>query len=135
MREARLAVGDLARTVRAARPAGSPSWSRNECRLWVVDTSTVTPRPLVSALRAKVVAVANGTTVNMLPAEALQRPAFALPLRTVLAAVDALVAPLLERIEANEDENETLAELRDTLLPGLVSGTLRVGPEVPSGTE
>ena len=93
--------------------------------------SPLTPRFLYLLLasgrmRRAVAAYANGTTVNMLPREALERPTFPLPPPAVIAEVDALVAPLLERIEANEDENATLTELRDTLLPGLVSGQIRV---------
>lgn len=38
----------------------------------------------------------------------------------------AVVDPVLERIEANERQSRTLAELRDTLLPKLISGELRV---------
>jgi type I restriction enzyme S subunit len=37
-----------------------------------------------------------------------------------------LVAPLFNRILANENESRTLAALRDTLLPKLISGELRV---------
>ena len=37
-----------------------------------------------------------------------------------------VVAPLLERAAANRNESQTLAELRDTLLPKLLSGELRV---------
>lgn len=93
--------------------------------------SPLTPRFVYLLLanervRRTVAAYANGTTVNHLPREALERPTFPLPPPAVIAEVDALVAPLLERIEANEDENATLTELRDALLPGLVSGRIRV---------
>ena len=37
------------------------------------------------------------------------------------------VAPLYSRIDANHEESGTLAELRDTLLPKLLSGEIRVG--------
>ncbi len=49
-----------------------------------------------------------------------------LPSRLALAQFDAVGAPLLERIQQARDENRTLAELRDTLLPCLLSGDLRV---------
>jgi len=43
-----------------------------------------------------------------------------------LAELTALLRPLLDRAAANRRESRTLAELRDTLLPKLISGELRV---------
>lgn len=77
-------------------------------------------------LRSVVAGYRNGTTVSHLPAEALARPTFPLPSADRISALDAQVAPLLAKIEANEDESETLASLRDALLPRLMSGELRV---------
>ena len=37
------------------------------------------------------------------------------------------VAPMFETILANQQESRTLAQLRDTLLPKLLSGEVRVG--------
>lgn len=48
------------------------------------------------------------------------------PGREVLKAFDAVVAPLQSRAAANERENRTLAALRDTLLPQLLSGAIRL---------
>lgn len=81
---------------------------------------------LRGTLHAEVAGYANGTTVNMLPAEALQKPRFAVPPRALVEEIDALVTPLLDRAEAAEDESQMLAALRDTLLPKLVSGELRI---------
>jgi type I restriction enzyme S subunit len=69
----------------------------------------------------------NGTTVNMLPVDGLQRPLFVVPPPELVARFDQLVAPILAKIEVNHDESETLAETRDTLLPKLISGEVRVG--------
>ena len=44
---------------------------------------------------------------------------------------DEVVEPLVVRIEANQRQAQTLATLRDTLLPRLISGQLRL-PENPS---
>lgn len=41
-------------------------------------------------------------------------------------AFEALASPLDQRIRNNEEESRTLAALRDTLLPKLLSGELRV---------
>ena len=48
-----------------------------------------------------------------------------LPLGPILAAFDALVAPLMARIEALRLQSATLAMLRNTLLPKLISGELQ----------
>jgi type I restriction enzyme S subunit len=37
-----------------------------------------------------------------------------------------ILAPIDAKTEINEQESQTLAELRDTLLPKLISGELRV---------
>lgn len=89
---------------------------------------------LPGPLRAEVAGYANGTTVNRIPLDALQKPRFAVPTRALVGEIDALVTPLFDRAEAAEDESETLAQLRDTLLPKLVSGEVRlrdVEPELP----
>lgn len=36
------------------------------------------------------------------------------------------VAPIFESVKSNAHANETLAQLRDTLLPKLISGELRI---------
>ena len=48
------------------------------------------------------------------------------PPAEVLGAIDALFSLLLERRIANELQAQTLATLRDTLLPRLISGQLRL---------
>jgi len=48
------------------------------------------------------------------------------PSPEIAAAFESLVVPWLERIMTNATESETLAVLRDTLLPKLLSGELRV---------
>jgi type I restriction enzyme S subunit len=77
-------------------------------------------------LRTEVAGYANGTTVNMLPADALARPRFPVPPAEVVREIDTAVSPLFERAELAQDESETLAELRDTLLPKLISGEIRL---------
>jgi type I restriction enzyme, S subunit len=49
-----------------------------------------------------------------------------MPPRELVRAYEMRVAPLDDRVEVNERENRTLAALRDSLLPKLISGELRV---------
>jgi type I restriction enzyme S subunit len=43
-----------------------------------------------------------------------------------MAAFETLTQPLLTQFGRNRDESSTLEELRDTLLPRLISGELRL---------
>ena len=73
-----------------------------------------------------IVARANGSTfleiskTNFRPIELLVPP------DEIMAAFDRVARPLHERIVINERQSRTLAALRDGLLPGLMSGAVRV---------
>ncbi len=69
---------------------------------------------------------ANGTTINMLPMDALQTPQIIVPARPVMAAFNYLAEASRKRHEEIIHESRALAALRDTLLPKLISGELRV---------
>ena len=69
---------------------------------------------------------ANGTTVTMLPKDALQMPAVVEPPRVLLETFDALALDLEHRREQAVVVSRTLGALRDALLPKLVSGQVRV---------
>jgi type I restriction enzyme, S subunit len=49
-----------------------------------------------------------------------------IPPRDLVLTYEALVSPLDDRLEVNARESRTLASLRDTLLPKLISGELRI---------
>lgn len=109
-------------------------FSQDLFRVRIKDGSPLTPAFVYLLLRSEplrsiVAGYRNGTTVSHLPGEALARPTFPLPAPERISALDARVSPLLAKIEANEDKNETLAALRDALLPRLISGELRVKPD------
>ena len=50
----------------------------------------------------------------------------ALPPQEMASAFNALVLPMFERIHTNVASARALAEVRDTLLPRLISGKLRL---------
>ena len=79
-----------------------------------------------SQMHDVVAGYANGTTVTMLPIDALQTPTVVVPQRALLEAFDALALLLEHRREQTVTESQTLGALRDTLLPKLVSGELRM---------
>jgi type I restriction enzyme S subunit len=69
---------------------------------------------------------ATGTTVLALPRDSLRDLAVVLPPEPPLLAFEREVDPLLAAAERGRQESRTLVALRDTLLPRLISGELRV---------
>lgn len=72
---------------------------------------------------------ANGSTFMEISKTAFRPIRVVVPSAEVITAFSAVAEPLLKRIELNERHKSTLAETRDTLLPRLISGKLRL-PEV-----
>lgn len=62
----------------------------------------------------------------MINKEAFSSIQCALPPRELVERFEALCKPLDDHIEEDERESRTLAALRDTVLPRLMSGELRV---------
>ena len=83
------------------------------------------------AMHDAVSGYATGTTVNMLPMDALRIPRILLPAPRIVAVFGTFAATVRGKAETIHDESENLARLRDALLPELVSGTLRVGRMAP----
>lgn len=69
---------------------------------------------------------ANGTTVNMLPIDGVQKPQIIVPPKDLVAVFDSFARVQQDRLEELIAENSILASLRDTLLPKLISGELRI---------
>ena len=84
-----------------------------------------------AAMHDAVSGYATGTTVNMLPSDALWIPEILVPEPRIVAAFGTVAATISDRVEAAHEESENLACLRDSLLPRLVSGELRVGQMDP----
>ena len=56
----------------------------------------------------------------------LKKYSFFLPTLDVIKRLTSLWKPLIKQIKANEVESDSLAVLRDTLLPKLMSGEIDV---------
>ncbi len=67
-----------------------------------------------------------GTTVLHLAKDAVPSFTFPRPLALLVQQFDAIAGPALDRIQTLEEESGTLASLRDTLLPKLISGEVPV---------
>lgn len=77
-------------------------------------------------IREQVVGFSNGTTVNMLRIEGLQKPKFGLPPRELVSQFSELAMSIRLRQEEAIKESAALAQLRDSLLPKLMSGEIEV---------
>ncbi len=69
---------------------------------------------------------AGGTTFQEISKMNFRPIPIVLPAEEVLAWFNVTVGPMFERIVSNERESQTLAAIRDALLPKLISGELRV---------
>ena len=72
------------------------------------------------------IAAGKATTMGHIQRHHLSEATVALPSGEVLEALDPIFAPLIEAQWRRDVQSRTLAELRDTLLPKLISGELRV---------
>lgn len=89
---------------------------------------------MAPAVREQVIGCANGSTVNMLKVAGLEIPQFVCPSSEVATTFEAIAQPLRRQAEANVERIDALTELRDTLLPRLISGKLRL-PEAQEQVE
>lgn len=77
-------------------------------------------------VREQIIGCSNGTTVNMLKADGLVMPRFVCPPKPLVEAFESIAGPIQIRQEQNVITIDNLASLRDTLLPRLISGKLRL---------
>jgi type I restriction enzyme S subunit len=73
--------------------------------------------------------IADGGAYPAVRPDAVSSLACVLPPPEVLSGFNGVACPLLTKISANQGQAQTLAALRDTLLPRLISGQLRL-PEI-----
>lgn len=76
--------------------------------------------------RSYITAYSNGTTVNMMPKDGLILPNIVIPDSESIANFSKIAIHYHTLKEKNIEENQTLKKLRDTLLPKLISGEIRV---------
>ena len=67
-----------------------------------------------------------GTTQQQLTVPAFRTTKIVVPSQNVLIKFNQVVKPIFDSIKQNKKENETLAILRDTLLPKLMNGEIKV---------
>jgi type I restriction enzyme, S subunit len=77
-------------------------------------------------IRDQIVGCANGTTVNMLKIDGLKVPEFYTPPEKLVQDFTIMAQNIWDKQEENKKESKTLEGLRDTLLPRLMRGELKV---------
>ena len=95
----------------------SASWLSTRFLLFLLNSTRM--HDLVSGY-------ANGTTVNMLPTDGVQRPSFVVPPRALVDAFGLVASCSEQRREQAVRDSRTLTVVREALLPKLVSGELRI---------
>jgi len=83
---------------------------------------------MTSSVREQVIGCTNGTTVNMMYIDGLTTPQFILPSEKTILAFEKIVSPIFTLVENNEEESSSLAKIRDTLIPELMSGEIEIFP-------
>lgn len=84
---------------------------------------------LSRALRHQIISFTNGTTVNGLPTDGLQEPNWISPNKEIINDFSNLIRKIWAKQENNIKETHSLTQLRNTLLPKLMSGELRIKME------
>lgn len=76
--------------------------------------------------RDRVTAYCNGTTVNMLKPAGFENPSLIVPDMKTIEEFDKIIQPYLDLKEELIEENYTVIQTRDYLLPKLISGEIRI---------
>lgn len=76
--------------------------------------------------RFRQIAASKATTMGHIQRSHLSEAKVLVPPQGLLAAMSECTAPLLDRVIQNELQAQNLVSLRDTLLPRLISGQLRL---------
>ena len=71
----------------------------------------------------------HGTVFDTVTKRTLREQSIPLPPTGDRERFNQRISPLMKKMKQNHQENENLAELRDTLLPKLMSGEIRLDPD------
>ena len=71
-----------------------------------------------------------GAAQQNISKEIVEKCPLVIPTEKVLLEFDDLMAPIFEKLKSIRFENQALGELRDSLLPRLISGELEIPAEL-----
>ena len=106
-------------------------FSHHLYRIDIEESSCLTPSFLLYLMNdpgwhACISGFSNGTTINMLPVDAFNLPLLAVPTVELIRAFTKIAEGIRQSSEIMHAESTTLGRVRDTLLPKLISGEMRV---------
>ena len=103
-----------------------PFWSVDTMFYTKITDSTYT-KFLFLLLKSMNLASMNvGSAVPSLTTEILNNLEIIIPSKDVLKTFDEMATPIFETLESNEQESQTLAAIRDSLLPKLMKGEIEI---------
>ena len=125
----RLLIGYAAIVPESFGPVGL--YSHHIYRIDTKPKSFLTPHYLVHLFNSPfyhhwISGFSNGTTINMLPVDAFEIPLVVVPPSELIRAFTILAQDIHAQFQSNLGQSRTLAALRNTLLPKLVSGEVRI---------
>ncbi|NCC51699.1 MAG: restriction endonuclease subunit S [Spartobacteria bacterium] len=106
-------------------------YSHHIYRIRINNHSPLTPIYLQNLINSKrwhdwISGFSNGTTINMLPQDAFSLPLLAVPPHSLVLTYDQFATNYAEMEEANRIQAIALSKTRDSLLPKLLSGQIRI---------
>ncbi len=106
-------------------------FSHHLYRVDIEESSYLTPSFLLymtndPCWHARISGFSNGTTINMLPVDAFNLPSLAVPTVELVQLFTQIAKVIRQSNERMHAESKNLAEIRDTLLPKLISGEIRI---------
>lgn len=123
-------VGTLGEVFRSA----GPCWPSDNTLVAIPRQPRVFEFLYLQLLRIDFGSLNRGSTQPLVTQGDLKRQSFVLPTSECMRAFHDVAHPLYALVDANNIESHTLAEVRDALLPTLISGELRV-PQVEGRLE
>jgi len=106
-------------------------FSQHVYRLRLLDNQLTVPflyhLLMSNEVREQITGATNGSTVNMLPKDGIEWAKFRMPPTSRIKAFTAFAEPRIDKGHKIHKSIRTLEKLRDTLLPKLMSGEVRVG--------
>lgn len=109
-------------------------WVNNHAHILQGKNGISTEHVMLFAKRTSIQPYITGAVQAKLSQSNMWRIPFLMPLKAISESFGELIAPLYNRLRHNSDKAQTLATLRDNLLPRLISGQLRL-PEAQTATE
>ena len=101
-------------------------WVNNHAHVLKAKNGISDEHLLLSLQHSNITPFVTGAVQAKINQGNLLRVSFTLPNRAVASAFKEILDPLYSLIRSNVEESRTLADLRDTLLPELISGRIRV---------